>query len=606
MVYRGRPSTGCKNCRERKIKCDETPEGCLKCAKVKLKCPGYDRNLDSFFHDETARTEVRAKKAKAKAIALRDARQDDSRASSVSSEELTPSPFVAQHSPGILLLAPLLDQGIAYFMSHYAVGLDQPSIRSEAYNKHLATNGFHPLVATSMTALGLAGVANIYRDTVLKSKATKWYVDAINMTNNAITHPKDVTSDTTLLAITLLGLFEATSNEHSLQAWGEHVAGAASLVKIRGMNQFASPAGRRMYLHAVGLLTMNCFADGVALPAYVQEMNEEIKKYHDETDPRNRFFFLQQDVVNLRADIMGSAAMSLETILDRALELDAAAENVFEHAGLEWSYEEVAMTAPSPFVFGDTYHIYPSHATAQTWNWVRYTKIYIHDIIRNTILAGLATSPPVFTGHQHLQQLANSIGKLQSIQSDILASAPQFLHDVPKFAPPPDTYPTPQASPSSTVYQDSSFSSPASVAGPRHDTDVHQRSSSEPFSRPHKLFFENFRNERMPADPALVSNDQITDRLPVVRISGGHSTLWALYTAGSMPTAERATQEFVIKCLGRFEREFGINQAKVLAAALRLKMARPEVEGICPSYLPRQGAPYVVPGERKQAVVEEM
>lgn len=528
----------------------------------------------------------------------------------MTSGEISSSHLVAQHSPGkeppgFLLLAPLLDQGIAYFMSHYAVGLDQPSIRSEAYNKHLATNGFHPLVATSMTALGLAGVANIYRDTALKSKATKWYVDAITMTNNAIMHPKEVTSDTTLLAITLLGLFEATSNEHTLQTWGEHVAGAASLVNIRGMKQFASPAGRRMYQHAVGLLTMNCFADGVALPAYVQEMNEEIKMYQDETDPRTRFFFLQQDVINLRADIMGSAAMSLKTILDRALELDTAAENVFEHAGPEWSYEEVALTTPNRFVFGNTYHIYPSHATAQTWNWVRYTKIYIHDIIRNTVLAGLATSPPVFTGPHHLQQLANSIAQLQKIQSDILASAPQFLHDVPKFAPPPNTYPTPAPSSPSTGDQDSTSSSPSSIAGPRHDTDVHRRCSG-PFSKPHKLFFENFREDRMPADPTLVSSDTITDRLPVVRISGGHSTLWALFTAGSMPTAERATQDFVIQCLGRFEREFGINQAKVLAAALRLKMARPEVEGICPSYLPQQGAPYVVPGERGEAVVEEM
>ncbi|KAF2623091.1 hypothetical protein BU25DRAFT_401265 [Macroventuria anomochaeta] len=598
MVYRGRPSTGCKNCRERKIKCDETPEGCLKCAKARIACPGYDRNVDVFFHDETARTEVKAKKAKAKAIALRDARYASSRPSSTSSEGLVPFPFVTQgpygkaspgkESPGIMLLAPLIDQGIAYFMSHYAIGLDQPSIYSEAYNKHLATNGFHPLVATSMTALGLAGVANIYQDSALKGRATRWYLDAIKMTNNAITHPNEVTSDTTLLAITLLGMFEATSNEYTFHAWSEHVAGAASLVKMRGMDQFATPAGRRLYLHAIGLLTMNCLGEGTALPAYVHKMNEEIMKHSDGTDPRNRFFFFQQDVVNLRADILGDPAMSLQSILDRALELDAVAEGVFRDAGPEWSYEEATLANLSPFVFGDTYHIYPSHATAQTWNWVRYTKIYIHDIIRNTILAGLATSPPVFTGAHHLQHLARSIEQLQKVQSDILASVPQFLHDTPKIAPPADAYPT------------------HSIAGPPFETDPSPHPPSGPFSKPHKLFFENFRNENIFTDPSLVSSDDITDRLPVVRISGGHSTLWALYIAGSMPTAERATQEFIIGCLGRFEREFGIMQAKVLAAALRLKMVRPEADGICPSYLPRQSAPYVVPTEESERRVEEV
>lgn len=516
-------------------------------------------------------------------------------------------PFSSKESLGGQLLAPLIDQGIAYFMCHYATGLDQPSIHSEAYNKHLATNGFHPLVATSMTALGLAGIANIHQDIALKRRATSWYLDAIKMTNNAITHPKEVTSDATLLAITLLGMFEATSNEYTLNAYVAHVAGAASLVKTRGMDQFASPAGRRMYLHAIGLLTMNCFGDGTALPTYVREMNEEVRKYFDGSDPRNRFFFLQQDVVNFRADIMADPTMSLHSILDCALELDAAAERVFMDAGPEWNYEEVALTTLSPYVFGDTYHIYPTHATAQTWNWVRYTKIYIHDIIRNTILAGLACSPPAFTGTHHLQQLAKSIEQLQKTQSDIIASAPQFLHDVPKVAPPPEGYPTPLPSPSTTLSHDSPSSSPYSVDSSSFNVDSRSNSTSQPFSKPHKLLFENFRTEADSRPPfAIPSNDNVTDRLPVVRISGGHSTLWALYIAASMPTAERATQEFIIKCFSRFEREFGIMQAKVLAAALRLKMARREPDGICPVYLPKQAGPYIVPPEEKEGRVEEL
>ncbi|KAF1364243.1 hypothetical protein EJ07DRAFT_98923 [Lizonia empirigonia] len=516
MVYRGRPSTGCKNCRERRVKCDETPEGCVKCAKARIVCPGYDRNVDVFFHDETARTEVKAKKAKAKAIALRDARYASTKASSASEELVTASrESSGKESPGVLLIAPLIDQGIAYFMSHYATGLDQPSIYSEAYNNHLATNGFHPLIATSMTALGLAGVANIYRDTALKGKATRWYLDAIKMTNAAISHPKEVTSDNTLLAITLLGMYEATSNEHTLHAWSEHVAGAASLVKMRGMDQFLSPAGRRMYLHAVGLLTMNCLGDGTALPAFVRAMNKEIMKHAESTDPRNRFFFLHQDAVNLRAEIMANAEMSLQTILERALDLDAVAQRVFDDAGPEWTYETFTLAEKNPLVFGDTFHIYPSHAAAQTWNWVRYTKIYIHDIIRNTLLAGLSSSPPIFTEAR------------------------------------------------------TSTSSP--------------------------------------------TTPNTTSRLPILRISGGHSTLWALYIAGAMPVAQRAAQEFVGRCLERFETECGIMQARVLRAALRV-VVRGEGGtnrgrgrgrgGICPRYLPEQAGPYEeVPLEGKEGRV---
>ena len=47
-------------------------------------------------------------------------------------------------------------------------------------------------------------------------------------------------------------------------------------------------------------------------------------------------------------------------------------------------------------------------------------------------------------------------------------------------------------------------------------------------------------------------------------------------------------------------------QAKVLAAALRLKMARREPDGICPVYLPKHAGPYVVPPEEKEGRVEEL
>jgi hypothetical protein len=44
----------------------------------------------------------------------------------------------------------------------------------------------------------------------------------------------------------------------------------------------------------------------------------------------------------------------------------------------------------------------------------------------------------------------------------------------------------------------------------------------------------------------------------------------------------------------------------VLAAALRLKMTRPEIDGICPSYLPKTDGPDVVPPEGKKGRLEEL
>lgn len=471
------------------------------------------------------------------------------------------------------MLAPLVDQGISFFMTHYAVGLDQPCIASEAYNRHLSTDGFHPLVATTMTALGIAGVANLYVDPVLKREATRWYLNAIKMANAAISSPTEVRKDTTLIAVNLLTMFEATFNDNNFVGWSNHVDGSGSLIKLRGKDQIRTPAGRRMYLHTIGLITINCMGKGEYMPEYVNEINRDITEHLDDGDPRTAFFFLHLKTTDLRAQILASTTDDVPGIIDKALELDNAAKTIFKNAGPEWNYDTVPCFGDVPGVFGHYYHVYPTHATAQTWNWVRYNRIYFHDIIRNCILAGFATSPPVLIGAKYCELLATSTQTLQKLQADIIASMPQFLHDTPMTTPRDRT---------------PAFATPPSTPSPPHSPGGEA-----------KRFFQNFRSETIDMN-ALFDRATITDRLPVVRVSGGYSTVWALYVAGSMPSASPASQDFVLHCLGRIEHEFGIMQASVFAKALKLKMSM-ENSGemtlsLCPRYLP----PDLRPGELYQ------
>jgi hypothetical protein len=63
-----------------------------------------------------------------------------------------------------------------------------------------------------------------------------------------------------------------------------------------------------------------------------------------------------------------------------------------------------------------------------------------------------------------------------------------------------------------------------------------------------------------------------------------------------MPLASSESQDHVYTCLTRVEREFGINQARVLANALQYKRRLASkgaiAFGICPQYLPVDGGPY--------------
>lgn len=56
---------GCRNCRRRKVKCDERKPGCERCERANRDCEGYVR--EHRFVDENARTEKHIKKKTSKA-----------------------------------------------------------------------------------------------------------------------------------------------------------------------------------------------------------------------------------------------------------------------------------------------------------------------------------------------------------------------------------------------------------------------------------------------------------------------------------------------------------------------------------------------------------
>ncbi|KAF2010588.1 hypothetical protein BU24DRAFT_496549 [Aaosphaeria arxii CBS 175.79] len=559
MVYRGRPSTGCLKCRKRKIKCDERPDGCVKCAEKGFDCPGYESQLDRLFQDESAHVERKAKAAKAKAIALRKQHDDQDRID----QRMAKREHAVELTIHMPLLGPLIDQGINFFMSNYAIGMNQPPLQSKSYHQHLDTFGFHPIIATSMTALGLAGISNICMDRNFKREATQWYLKALKMTNAALASPTLMKHDSTLLATMLLCMYEATSNKFTLAGWSSHVDGSALLLKIRGSGQFATPSGRWMYHQTVGLLTANCMGKGEPIPEYIMEMNQESEKHEDSKHPGNRFFHAHIEVINFRADISQGRLIDLEKIINRALELDAKTQDAFKDAESEWFYNEIPVERGIPGVFGSRYHIYTHMAAAQIWNWIRYIRIYLHDIIRNSIILGFSMSPPSLFGKKYTHILQETTQTLYNLQADILASIPQLLHDTPKSPLP--------------------YSRDLINLNTVESTPVTPRS---------KFLWSNFR-EQISSSYKYSTEATSTERLPIIRVSGGYTQLWAFFIAGTMPIATPEVQEFVIHSLSRIEMEFGISQAKVFSNALKLKIQM-DKKGetpfqIVPTYLPMVG-----------------
>jgi hypothetical protein len=124
----------------------------------------------------------------------------------------------------------------------------------DLWNPSTANEESDPVLA-SVTAVGLVGVAQMTRSQAALEAARKSYGKALQLTNAALRDQAEAVKDTTMLSVLVLGLFEMIggSSARTTEAWQKHLNGAAALAKIRGMAQFRSRAGIRMFF----MLTQN-------------------------------------------------------------------------------------------------------------------------------------------------------------------------------------------------------------------------------------------------------------------------------------------------------------------------------------------------------------
>ena len=76
----------------------------------------------------------------------------------------------------------------------------------------------------------------------------------------------------------VLGLFEMMTgcNQRSLEAWAEHIHGAAALLQLRGDDQFETDAGVNIYFQTVIGLMTSCLQRSIAIPEPIVHMTYKL------------------------------------------------------------------------------------------------------------------------------------------------------------------------------------------------------------------------------------------------------------------------------------------------------------------------------------------
>lgn len=413
--------------------------------------------------------------------------------------------------PGYFMQSTMEERGEGYFFSNYVA--DPGDVFGHTFGSSSDTNALNACVS----AVGLAGLSSMSRDSGILREARKFYGYALRATNKALSSPAAVKDDSTLLSVIILGAFEtlAGSDRPSLAAWANHVHGAAALLKLRGFEQLRTLAGRQMYAQVAFSLLTSCLQRDMPIPEYVLSLRDEASRHM--VDPSDRAWKMQNLMLSF-TDFSGRLKQGYlpdpMANLSQGLELEAGFEDLMTKYPEAWAYRTVYTDQhPEIIIFG-YYHVYTSFWAAQLWNGLRSMRIMLNGIIRDSLIKALPAS------ESRTKQVISCEQTMYALQRDIIASVPQQIGRA---------------------------------------LDVND-----------EVYFDMTQQlgRMWEARPTGKPTQTTLSLLPFIRLSGGYSLLWPLFVVGVSYVTTNEAKNWAIRVLRIVGTEMGIKQALVVAGLL--------------------------------------
>ncbi|KAK2014693.1 hypothetical protein LZ32DRAFT_581069 [Colletotrichum eremochloae] len=585
MVYCGKPSKGCSSCRERKIRCDQKEPGCGQCEKRQQQCPGYRNLVDLMFRDESSHVIKKAAKTKARGRlknvrasgTIHDAESSEHAPATTSTgtdpESSDPSsrPIAKPGAPTPLYsLSPSWqERGTAFFFSRY-VSADENACH---LNYDYIFDIWRPAsmlpdrqvdgVMASMTAVGLAGLSHLTMCPEMMDWSRRSYGTALQMTNDALQNTTEALKDTTMLSILILGTYETLSGRSSqtVRAWQNHINGASALAKMRGLKQFTTRAGARMFVMLTQIVLINCMQKDMPMPQPLVDLRNQLGVLSGGTDANWRISGPIYKVMQLRHDINSGKLSQTAEIIDQLSKVDREFADIISDLPEPWKYRHVKLSKPHPAVF-DGYHcdVYPNLGLAATWNGVRSIRLMVHETIVGELFKCFPDQHITTWPHEAKLQLANSAAFLEKLRDAVIASAPQHF-GVVSFK---------------DAMSESGGSAPAVITAKKPPAHIvlsptTSASSTTPASVDDATRRPAVFNGPTLHDPAHMKGRRDNAERFMTLASATNTVVWPLYLVGVSSCGTEEVKSYVVERLQAILEESGLLQARGVALMVRDK-----------------------------------
>lgn len=308
------------------------------------------------------------------------------------------------------------------FFWHYVTGFSRTYDVLESLYKQSPADT--PLIA-SVDAVSLAFFSFQFDYPQASAISREKYSTALPLLNEALRTPESATSDSTLLAVLLLDLFEKMTNNipRSISSWMSHINGALALVGLREDPLLQDYTGLRLSTRLSTNLLISCISANSPVPPALTKLRSDLEPFLNKEDPKWRISGLSMKYANLRGAIQ-DGCLSSSDIIARATELDLESTSLAKHMPSTWLYITAYLEEASERVFEKHYDTYPDHFVTQTWNVLRVMRILLNDIIRaHYVYVSRDTESLKNESSSRSSYIAT---RIDDIAKDICATVPQY------------------------------------------------------------------------------------------------------------------------------------------------------------------------------------
>ncbi|EQB50895.1 hypothetical protein CGLO_09634 [Colletotrichum gloeosporioides Cg-14] len=416
-------------------------------------------------------------------------------------------------------------------------------------------------VMASMTAVGLAGLADLTKCHRTMDWARRSYGTALRLTNDALRDPSEAVKDTTMLSILVLNTYEMLTGRspQTVRAWQEHLNGASALAKMRGLAQFRSRAGVRMFIMLTHIALTSCIQRSLPMPPSLVELRNQLGMLSPPGDPNWRMSGPIYRVMQLRHDIKRGKLRQTEAIVDQLAKVDNEFVDIIADLPESWHYRLVNLSQSHPAVFdGFHCHVYPALGLAATWNGIRSLRMLVHETIIGELCKDLGEQPILSWPYEAKFQLAKSVDALEKLRDAILASVPQHFGVVNYNDAKPEDRGLPVTlvrarRPPIRVVSSPATSASSSPECPSADDPPRPGSFSGPTLH----------------DPIQMEGVSNSAERFMILASASNTIVWPLYLLGVSSSGTPEVREYVIDRLQAILKEASLQQAGGVAQMVR-------------------------------------